>query len=180
MADDSTSPDTVPSPTQAGEASPGGRRWYEEVAVSTLLRGSLRAYGSAVRAALAEVGCDDVPRSGAYVLGAIARSGSPLSGIIRELGVSKQAAGQLVDTLVIRGYLLRTPDPDDRRRMTVTLTERGTVAAEAAHRAVEEVDRALTEQVGPRAFAATRATLAALSSLGHQHDHGHDHGPGGH
>jgi DNA-binding MarR family transcriptional regulator len=160
------------------------------VVVSTLLRGALRTYGSAVRAALAAVGCDDVPRSGAYVLGAIARSGSPLSGIIRELGVSKQAAGQLVDTLVIRGYLLRTPDPDDRRRMTVTLTERGQVAAEAAHGAVEEVDRAVVEQVGPRAMAATRATLAALCSEAHRHDpdhphdhphdHGTDHGPDGH
>jgi DNA-binding MarR family transcriptional regulator len=83
---------------------------------------------------------------------------------------------------VIRGYLLRTPDPDDRRRMTVTLTERGQVAAEAAHRAVEEVDRVVSEQVGPRAVAATRATLAALAAVGHQHDHDHQrgHGPGGH
>lgn len=175
MADDSTSPDTGPSPSRTeADGDPGGRRWYEDVAVSTLLRGSLRTYGAAVRAALAEVGCDDVPRSGAYVLGAIARSGSPLSGIIRELGVSKQAAGQLVDTLVIRGYLLRTPDPDDRRRMTVTLTERGRVAAEAAHSAIEAVDRAVTEQVGPRAVAATRATLAALAALAAQ-DHRHQH-----
>jgi len=172
MAPDSTD-HRAPSP--AGDRSEtGGRAWYEDVVVSTLLRGALRTYGSAVRTELARVGCDDIPRNGAYVLGAIARSGSPLSGIIRELGVSKQAAGQLVDTLVLRGYLERTPDPDDRRRMTVTLTARGQVAAGAAHDAVEDVDRDLTEQVGPKAVAVTRATLAAMFGLAHELDH-HPH-----
>jgi DNA-binding MarR family transcriptional regulator len=140
--------------------------WYEVVVVSTLLRGALRSYGAATREALARVGCDDLPRNGAYVVGAIARTGSPLSGIIRELGMSKQAAGQLVDTLVLRGYLIRTPDTEDRRRMTVTLTERGRLAAEAAHGAVEDVDAALTQRVGAANVAATRATLGALAELG--------------
>ena len=35
----------------------------------------------------------------------------PLSEIIDHLGVSKQAAGQLVDTLALRGYLDRPPIP---------------------------------------------------------------------
>jgi DNA-binding MarR family transcriptional regulator len=140
--------------------------WYEVVVISTLLRGALRSYGAATREALSQVGCDDLPRNGAYVVGAIARTGSPLSGIIRELGMSKQAAGQLVDALVLRGYLVRTPDSDDRRRMTVTLTDRGRMAAEAAHGAVEEVDAVLTERVGAAHVTATRATLGALVELG--------------
>ena len=45
--------------------------------------------------------------------------------MIRGLGVTKQAASQLIDTLVLRGYLTRDVNPEDRRRMTVTLTERG-------------------------------------------------------
>jgi DNA-binding MarR family transcriptional regulator len=153
-------PDRPPGPDRPD------RPWYQDVVVSTLLRGALRSYGSATRRALGRVGCDDLPRNGAYVVGAIARTGSPLSGIIRELGMSKQAAGQLVDTLVVRGYLLRTPDRDDRRRMTVTLTDRGRLAADAAHGAVEEVDAALTERVGAAQVTATRATLASLVELG--------------
>ena len=54
-----------------------------------------------------------------------AQTQAPLAEVIRQLGVSKQAAGQLVDSLVVRGYLDRTVDPDDRRRLIVTLTERG-------------------------------------------------------
>ncbi len=153
-------------PDRPGGPDGSDRPWYEDVVVSTLLRGALRSYGSATRRALSRVGCDDLPRNGAYVVGAIARTGSPLSGIIRELGMSKQAAGQLVDTLVLRGYLLRTPDSDDRRRMTVTLTDRGRLAADAAHGAVAEVDAALAGRVGSTYVATTRATLAALVELG--------------
>src|SRR5215471_20884700 len=105
------------------------RDWFDEAAFPALLRAARRAYGSAVRGALADAGYDDVPRNGSYVLAAIARTGAALSRIIQELGVSKQAAGQLVDTLVTRGYLDRAPDPDDRRRVSITLSERGQMAA---------------------------------------------------
>ena len=87
-------------------------------------------------------------------MGAIARNGSPLGEIIRHLGLSKQRAGQLVDTLVVRGYLDRTPDPDDRRRMTVALTDRGRLAARHGPGRVERIDAALTEQVGADAHRA--------------------------
>jgi DNA-binding MarR family transcriptional regulator len=146
------------------------RAWYEEVLTPALLRRARTTYGSAIRRALADVGCPDVPRNGIYVLGGIARSGSPLSEIIRGLGVSKQAAGQLVDTLVVRGYLERAPDPEDRRRLTVTLTERGQLAAAASRSAVERVDGELVARVGPEHLRRTRATLAALIDLGHQRD----------
>ena len=136
--------------------------WYDEIAFPALLRAARTTYGSAIRAALDEVECGDVPRNGIFVLGAIVRTGSPLADIIRQLGVSKQAAGQLVDTLVLRGYLDRSPDPDDRRRMTVALTERGLVAAKASRAAVDRIDAELTARVGAEHVAHTRATLGSL------------------
>jgi DNA-binding MarR family transcriptional regulator len=170
--------------------------WFDEAGFPALLRAARTAYGSAIRTALAEVGCDDVPRNGSYVIGAIARTGAPLGQIIRELGVSKQAAGQLVDTLVARGYLDRSIDPADRRRLTITLTERGQAAAEVIRAAVDQVDAGLVGRVGPEYVAHARATLAALiegsrgpdhghgADSGHGDDHGHGpdsgHGPAGH
>ncbi len=121
---------------------------------------------------MAEVDCDDVPRNGIYVLGGIARTGSPLSQIIRELRLSKQAAGQLVDTLVARGYLDRSPDPVDRRRTTVSLTERGACAAEAARSAARLVDEELLVRVGADHVANTRLTLAALIDIGEEAESG--------
>jgi DNA-binding MarR family transcriptional regulator len=135
---------------------------FDGVTFPALLRAARTTYGSAMREALSEVGCDDMPRNGMFVIGAIARTGAPLSRIITELGVSKQAAGQLVDTLVLRGYLDRSIDVEDRRRLTVSLTERGRGAAEAIRAAVEGVDAELLSRVGPEYVAHTRATLAAL------------------
>jgi DNA-binding MarR family transcriptional regulator len=143
--------------------------WYDDVAFPALLRGARATYGSAMRAELEEAGCSDVPRTGSFVLGAIARNGSPLGDIIRRLGLSKQAAGQLVDTLVIRGYLDRVPDSVDRRRTTVSLTERGKAAAAAGRAGVERVDAQLAAKVGAERVSTTRATLGALLNLGHEH-----------
>lgn len=133
-----------------------------EVAFPALLRAARATYGLAVREALDREGFEDVPRNGSYVLGAIARGGAPLSGIIKDLRVSKQAGGQLVDTLVVRGYLERTVDPEDRRRLTITLTDRGSAAADAIRSAVERVDLELEGRVGPQYVAHARATLLSL------------------
>jgi DNA-binding MarR family transcriptional regulator len=138
------------------------RRSSGEVAFPALLRAAWRAYASMTHSALAEAGFDDVPRNGSYVIGAIARSGAPLGEVIKQLGVSKQAAGHLVDMLVTRGYLDRAVDPDDRRRLMITLTDRGLAAAKVIGTAVDRVDRELLGRVGAEFVAHTRATLAAL------------------
>lgn len=139
--------------------------WADEVAFPALLRGARSAYAAEIRRALADVDCTDLPRNGSFVVGAIARNGSPLGDVVVHLGLSKQAAGQLVDTLVARGYLERRPDPDDRRRLTVALTPRGELAAAAGREAVERVDARLAEQVGAANVVATRRTLGALTKL---------------
>jgi DNA-binding MarR family transcriptional regulator len=146
----------------------GDERWYDEVSIPALLRGARSRYGSQVRRGLEAAGYDDVPANGSFVIGAIARSGAPLSEIITHLGGSKQTAGQLVDTLVSRGYLERTVDTADRRRLTVTLTDRGHAAAAAVRAAVDRVDADLRVRVGPEALAHFRATLGALIEA--QHD----------
>jgi DNA-binding MarR family transcriptional regulator len=159
------------------------RDWFDDVAFPVLLRAARTAYGSAIRQALTDVGCDDMPRNGSFVIGAIARTGAPLSEIIKGLGVSKQAAGQLVDTLVTRGYLDRSPDPEDRRRLTVTLTERGRAAAVVIRSVIERVDADLAGRVGAEHVAHTRATLAALIEGNYgteEHDRGLGLGSGRH
>ena len=141
-------------------------QWYETVVFPALLRAARTTYGSAIRTALVDAGIDDMPRNGAFVVGAIARNGTPLSEIITYLGLSKQRSGQLVDALVDRGYLERALDPDDRRRMTVTLTNRGRLAASAGRKAVEGVDAALIARVGAETVQQARVALGALIELG--------------
>lgn len=91
---------------------PQHKPWFETVGMAVLLRHSRATYGAAMRKALAEAGYDDIPGNGLYVIGGLAmdRQDLALSQLIKQLRVSKQAAGQLVDTLVSRGYLDREPD----------------------------------------------------------------------
>ncbi len=135
------------------------------IPLPALLRYSRNIYGMAIRHALDAAGYDDIPRNGIYVIAAIGRANIPLSQIIRELNVSKQNAGQLVDMLVLRGYLQRDMYTEDRRRLTLTLTKRGRHAADVATQVVDEIQALLEERVGANAVAITRKTLAALGEL---------------
>jgi DNA-binding MarR family transcriptional regulator len=137
----------------------------DDVAFPALLRAARDTYATETRQRLAASGYADLPRNGSFVLGAIARTGAPLADIVSRLGVSKQAAGQLVDTLVTRGYLSRETDASDRRRLTVRLTERGRDAARVARQAIEAVDARVVAQVGRDALASTRTTLASIAEL---------------
>jgi len=142
--------------------------WYDTIVIPVLLRGARNTYGEIMRKALAEADCDDVPANGMYVIGGLAMGTgvSPLSTLVLALKASKQAAGQLVDTLVLRGYLKREADEEDRRRFTVKLTERGWHAAAVQREARERIDTELIERVGADAVAAARKTLGALIEIG--------------
>jgi DNA-binding MarR family transcriptional regulator len=142
--------------------------WYEQIVLPALLRHARNTYGAAMRHALAEAGFDDVPKNGLYVIGGLALGARdvPLGQLIRELRISKQAAGQLVDVLVVRGYLERTIDEEDRRKLTIGLTERGRAAAAAQAAARARIDEELIAAVGPDDLNRTRRTLAVLCDIG--------------
>ena len=107
-----------------------------------------------------------MPRRGAFVVGGIARNGAVGQQVLEaDLGVSKQAASQLIDALVVRGYVERRPDDEDRRRTIITLTPRGEAAAEASHAAVDRVDALLTAMVGAADLATARRVLGHLADI---------------
>lgn len=137
----------------------------DEVVIPALLRAARGAYGHAVRTRLAAGGFDDLPRNGPYILGGMANHGGTAGNLIRELGVSKQAASQLIDTLVLRGYLEREVNAEDRRRMTIELTERGRAAADAVREGVQAVDAELAESISPAELAGLRTGLIALTTI---------------
>jgi DNA-binding MarR family transcriptional regulator len=143
---------------------------YKEVVIPALLRHARMTYGKAMRQALAAAGYDDIPRNGMYVIGGLALGANtiPLSVLIKGLGVSKQGAGQLVDTLVLRGYLQRTEDAEDRRKLNIVLTRRGQAAAAIQAAAREKIDAELIVRVGRDNVMRTRRTLAALIDMGRE------------
>lgn len=126
------------------------------------------AYAAAMRDALAAAGYDDIPKNGLHVIGGLAWRAQPcpLSELILELKLSKQATGQLADALVNGAYLARHADPADRRRLTVALTEKGRAAAKVLTAARKAVDARLLSLVGPLDLERTRRTLLQLGDIG--------------
>jgi DNA-binding MarR family transcriptional regulator len=155
----------TPPPELTPVDAPSEPRSADEVPIPALLRAARGSYGHAIRARLAAGGYDDLPRNGPFVLGGIVNQRGSAGRLVRELGISKQAASQLIDTLVIRGYLERQPDSDDRRRITVAVTERGRGAAEAVRSGVEAVDAELAELLTPGGVEGLRNGLVALCEI---------------
>ena len=141
----------------------------DRVGLPGLLRAARKAYGLAVRAAFIDAGFDDVPRNGAYVLARVHEDSSPLADLSRGLGISKQAVSQLIDIMVMRGYLERTADAADRRRMLLTLTPRGQAAARVSWEAATEVDDELERRLSAEGVATLRASLKVLAEIAAQH-----------
>jgi DNA-binding MarR family transcriptional regulator len=178
------STNTLPGMTQ-DSGDPG----FEDRGFPGLLRMARKAYGNEVSAAFADGDFDDVPRNGAYVLARVWEDSSCFPRLTRELGISKQAASQLIDTMAMRGYLERTPDAEDRRRMLLTLTPRGEAAATAGWQACCRVDEELARRLSPGGVQALRTGLIALCEIAtraagqsehlaatdHSHDHPHPH-----
>jgi DNA-binding MarR family transcriptional regulator len=142
------------------------RLWYEDVPLPLLMREARDAYRDAIGRALAEAGCDDIPRNGAFVLAGLDRRAepafSPQADVVASLGLSKQAASQLIDTLVLREYLERRADPEDRRRMGVRLTDRGCTAATAIQSAIDRIEAAIAHLITADELHGLRAGLAAF------------------
>jgi len=139
---------------------------YDDVPLSALLQAARRTYTHAVDVALSQAGCDDLPATGAHLISAMHWSGASLEAVIQWMGATKQAVGQAVDTLADRGYLERTHDPSDRRKVHLILSERGREAGRAARSAVERVDRELLARVGVRKVSVARTTLITLLEMG--------------
>jgi DNA-binding MarR family transcriptional regulator len=133
--------------------------------IPALLRAARGSYSNTIAAHLAAAGFEDLPRNGPFVLGGMANQGAAAVDLIRGLGVSRQAASQLIDTLVVRGYLAREVNSEDRRRLDITLTERGRAAAAAIRAAVVRVDAELADMITPVELAGLRAGLTALAAI---------------
>ena len=78
--------------------------------------------------------------------------------LLRQLG---PRAGELVETLVARGYL-------ERRSGTLELTPRGKAAATEVRAGVEEVDAELAAQLTKPELDGLRAGLIALTTIREQ------------
>ena len=93
-------------------------------------------------------------RGGGFdVLAALRRVGEPYSltptELFRSMMLSSAAMTNRIDRLEGRGLVRRSPDPDDRRGVLITLTDEGLALVEEAVRAHVENEKKLLEALDP-------------------------------
>jgi DNA-binding MarR family transcriptional regulator len=90
----------------------------------------------AIRAQLRKHGAREVSVPHFRTLAYLNRhGGTSLSDVAEHIGVSLPSMSALIDSLVMKGLVIRQTHPEDRRRMTLTLTERGRTTLRVAHEA---------------------------------------------
>ncbi|MET7575555.1 MarR family transcriptional regulator [Streptomyces sp. NPDC005492] len=96
----------------------------------------------------------------------LAPDGATATELAAHLGVTKQAASQLVDELVRKGYVERRPHPGDARARLVVLTERGWACTRAAEEAALEAVRPWVELLGEGEVRVLRDRLGRIAPYG--------------
>ncbi|WP_269112317.1 MarR family winged helix-turn-helix transcriptional regulator [Lentzea aerocolonigenes] len=113
---------------------------------------------------LAEAGHEHLrPRHGA-IMAYIAAEGSRASELSERSGQHKQVVGTLIDELERLGYVVRRPDPADRRAKLVVPTELGRDQMVQAKRIISDIEAGFARQVGAERFAAFKSVFAEITA----------------
>ncbi|HTX46074.1 MAG TPA: hypothetical protein VMD48_07350 [Solirubrobacteraceae bacterium] len=134
------------------------------LSIAELMRIARGSYKRAIDAVYAARGIDDVPNPGGYILAYLAGGQKQIPQMIDGLGIGKREYDELLDKLILRGYITRTIDPDDGSA-SLALTERGQAAAEAIFEGGRVVDAELERRLTADEIAAMRRGLAALGEI---------------
>ncbi|GAA3394474.1 MarR family winged helix-turn-helix transcriptional regulator [Cryptosporangium minutisporangium] len=138
----------------------------DELALSTLLLSAASTLVGQIHSGTARRGFDDLRPTHGYVFARLAPDGATVTDIAEHLGVTKQAASQLVEELVGKGYVERRPHPSDARARLIVLTDRGWACTRAADAAATEAVSAWAAVLGPDRIAALVADLRRIAGRG--------------
>jgi DNA-binding MarR family transcriptional regulator len=100
------------------------------------------------------------------VFAQIVPEGSRLTDLARGANMSPQAMGELVDELEELEYVVRHPDPTDRRAKLIVLTPKGRDCIAAGMATIEDIERQLTELLGERGHRELRRLLTKVLAQG--------------
>ncbi|HVH41920.1 MAG TPA: MarR family winged helix-turn-helix transcriptional regulator [Labilithrix sp.] len=89
-------------------------------------------------------------------------AGTRLTDLASRLGVTKQAAGQLVDELVEMGVLERVPDPADARAKLVRFSARGRAGLLEGLGVLREIEAGIASLLGDKKMRALHEALTAI------------------
>lgn len=93
-------------------------------------------------------------------------AGTRLTTIAARANITPQAVGELVDDLERLGYIVRQPDPDDRRAKRIVLTDRGREGVAAALDTIATLEAELEGLLGSDGLAELHDSLNRILTAG--------------
>jgi len=127
--------------------------------VAMLLLRAATQISEEIRRGVVRRGFSDVRPAHGFAFVRISAGDATVVDVDEHLGVTKQAASQLVEQLVQRGYVQRNPDPRDGRSQLLTLTSRGLACRLAAEEAAVEAISTWVPTLRKGGVDALRSTL---------------------
>jgi DNA-binding MarR family transcriptional regulator len=138
----------------------GGRARPANLAV--LLREAFLALNDRVIVRLAERGHAAVRSAHGNVFQYLDDTGTTVSQLAERAQMTKQAMAELVRHLEAHGYVVRVPDPTDRRAKLVLPTERGHEVVRIAQELVPELEGRIERVLGADRVRQLRVDLDAI------------------
>lgn len=138
----------------------------ELLALPVLLLSATRALVDAIQAGVEERGFTGLRPAHGFAFARLAPHGASIAELAEHLDITKQAASQLVDELLRRGYVAVGPHPRDARAKLVTLTDLGWACTRAADAAAHAAVQGWVDELGADRAGELVADLARMASTG--------------
>ena len=140
--------------------------------VVVLLREAFVALNDLVVPRLIEHGHTDFRPAHGAVFQYLDDTGTTVSTLAERAQMTKQAMAELVVHLEQHGYVVRMPDPDDRRAKLVLPTDKGRQVFDIAQGFAPEIEQRVARLIGDERLAQLRADLETIrSEFGRTVDH---------
>jgi len=136
----------------------------QSLAVTLLAAG--RAVVDGVSAGVRARGFTDLRPAHGFAFTRLSRGGATVSQLAEHLDVTRQAAAQLADELVAKGYIERREHPADARARLLVLTEKGWAAARAAEEAIADTVAKWATLIGDDRLRSVAGDLARIAPDG--------------
>lgn len=110
--------------------------------------------------------CHDVSVTQCYALHALARGGSmTLGSLATDLMLDKSTASRVVEALERKGYVRRSPHPEDARAVRIDITAKGRGLHERIERDIIDEERGIMENLEPEVRRAAIGVVRDLARL---------------
>lgn len=121
-----------------------------------------RSLADRATAELERRGFEDIRPVHDFALHSIRSGAADATQLGRAMSVTKQAAAKTIAILEERGYVAREVDPSDRRRMLLTVTDRGLALMREGEAIFDEFRAGWESEVGVEQVAAVESALRSL------------------